>query len=156
MPVCKKCHNYVMKFPCPHCGSDLSLEDREKGDIQPIVPVELQGDFAEPPPPSYADSTPKRTSTPQRSVEPMKKSTSPPTSTARRSKATTSSQSTTIDSPADGTSALIMSSMEKRFSMIEMSLKSIQKDVTDLTKTQKVMEKVLIQISKELLKLRKS
>ena len=50
-PVCKKCHNYVMKFPCSHCGSDLSMQDRIEGEIKPIVPVEIQGNFAEPPPP---------------------------------------------------------------------------------------------------------
>ena len=156
MPVCKKCHNYVMKFPCPHCGSDLSLDDREKGEIQPIVPVELQGSFAEPPPPSYADSDPKRSSTPLKSPKPMGKSIDSPISSTRKSKATLRSQSATPASSTDGTSALMTAALEKRLSMIEMSLKSTQKEVADLTKTHKVMEKVLIEISKEMLKLRKS
>ncbi|MHA2247980.1 MAG: hypothetical protein ACXADY_23740 [Candidatus Hodarchaeales archaeon] len=48
-PVCRKCKNYVMKFPCSHCGSEESFADRKIDDFKPIVPVELQGDFEEPP-----------------------------------------------------------------------------------------------------------
>jgi len=67
-PVCKKCHNYVMKFPCSHCGSDLSMQDRMEGEIKPIVPVEIQGDFDEPPPPEYVDSLPASTPSPSISM----------------------------------------------------------------------------------------
>ncbi|MHA2202525.1 MAG: hypothetical protein ACW991_02440 [Candidatus Hodarchaeales archaeon] len=38
-----------MSFPCSHCGSEESLADRKTDDFKPIVPVELQGDFEEPP-----------------------------------------------------------------------------------------------------------
>ncbi|MHA1449231.1 MAG: hypothetical protein ACTSP4_07410 [Candidatus Hodarchaeales archaeon] len=40
--MCKKCHNYVMKFPCPHCGASQSLIERDKGEIKSIIPEELQ------------------------------------------------------------------------------------------------------------------
>ncbi|MFW9902802.1 MAG: hypothetical protein ACFFFH_00600 [Candidatus Thorarchaeota archaeon] len=50
-PVCKKCRNYVMGFPCPHCGGDQALTDREADEIRPIIPLDLQESFKEPPPP---------------------------------------------------------------------------------------------------------
>ena len=34
-----------MKFPCPHCGAEESLTDREVGEIKPIIPPEFQADF---------------------------------------------------------------------------------------------------------------
>ncbi len=39
-----------MNFPCPHFGSDESFYDRSTNEIKPIIPVELQGNFEEPPP----------------------------------------------------------------------------------------------------------
>jgi hypothetical protein len=63
-----------MNFPCSHCGSEESLADRKTDDFKPIVPVELQGDFEEPPefisdpsfppPPSSTDSKTKPVSKP--------------------------------------------------------------------------------------------
>ena len=50
-PVCKKCRNYIMGFPCPHCGSEKALTDREANEIRPIIPLDLQVTFKEPPPP---------------------------------------------------------------------------------------------------------
>ena len=50
-PVCKKCRNYVRGFPCPHCGGEEALTDREADEIKPIIPVDLQESFKEPPPP---------------------------------------------------------------------------------------------------------
>ncbi|MHA2226243.1 MAG: hypothetical protein ACXAC8_13625 [Candidatus Hodarchaeales archaeon] len=38
-----------MNFPCSHCGSEESFADRKTDDFKPIVPVELQGNFEEPP-----------------------------------------------------------------------------------------------------------
>ncbi len=38
-----------MSFPCSHCGSEESFTDRKADDFKPIVPIELQGDFEEPP-----------------------------------------------------------------------------------------------------------
>ncbi|MHA1966645.1 MAG: hypothetical protein ACW964_02470 [Candidatus Hodarchaeales archaeon] len=38
-----------MKFPCSHCGSAESFADRKTNDFKAIVPIDLQGDFEEPP-----------------------------------------------------------------------------------------------------------
>ncbi len=38
-----------MSFPCSHCGSEESFSDRKADDFRPIVPIELQGDFSQPP-----------------------------------------------------------------------------------------------------------
>ncbi|MFX0017016.1 MAG: hypothetical protein ACFFB2_18940 [Promethearchaeota archaeon] len=38
-----------MSFPCSHCGGEESLADRKSDDFKPIVPIDLQGDFAQPP-----------------------------------------------------------------------------------------------------------
>lgn len=50
-PVCRKCHNYILRFPCPHCGTAESFDNRTTEDIKPIVPTEIQAEFDEPPPP---------------------------------------------------------------------------------------------------------
>ena len=50
-PVCKKCRNYVMRLPCPHCGAEEALTDREADEIKPIIPLDLQESFKEPPAP---------------------------------------------------------------------------------------------------------
>ncbi|MFW9916782.1 MAG: hypothetical protein ACFFGZ_14350 [Candidatus Thorarchaeota archaeon] len=50
-PVCRKCHNYILSFPCPHCGTEESLDDRTVADFKPIVPAEVQATFDEPPAP---------------------------------------------------------------------------------------------------------
>ncbi len=78
-----------MGFPCPHCGAEQALTDREADEIKPIIPLDLQGDFKEPPPPIsapshstmpvYQPSEPQPTSPPV-TPPPMKPSyTSPPT-----------------------------------------------------------------------------
>jgi len=41
----------VMSFPCPHCGADQALTDRKPDEIKPIIPLDLQESFEEPPPP---------------------------------------------------------------------------------------------------------
>jgi hypothetical protein len=40
-----------MGFPCPHCGSEKALTDRDANEIRPIIPLDLQVTFKEPPPP---------------------------------------------------------------------------------------------------------
>ncbi len=49
IPVCKKCHNYVMKLdednPCPHCGNMETLTDRLEEDFRPVIPKDMQFDF---------------------------------------------------------------------------------------------------------------
>ena len=50
-PVCKKCRNYVMGFPCPHCGCDQEFTERNPDEIKPIIPLDLQESFEAPPTP---------------------------------------------------------------------------------------------------------
>ena len=40
-----------MGFPCPHCGAEEALTDREDNEIKPIIPLDLQESFKIPPPP---------------------------------------------------------------------------------------------------------
>ncbi len=49
-PVCKECKNYVMALPCPHCGGDQAYTERTPNEIKPIIPLDLQETFQEPPP----------------------------------------------------------------------------------------------------------
>lgn len=53
MPVCKKCHNYVTGklepgHPCPHCGNEDSLGDRQEGEYKSIFSSEIEQDFSKP------------------------------------------------------------------------------------------------------------
>ncbi|MFX0087832.1 MAG: hypothetical protein ACFFAU_19425 [Candidatus Hodarchaeota archaeon] len=42
-----------MKFPCPHCGGELAFTDRKIDEIKPIIPLDLQETFKEPPEPKH-------------------------------------------------------------------------------------------------------
>ncbi|OLS26784.1 MAG: hypothetical protein HeimC3_06760 [Candidatus Heimdallarchaeota archaeon LC_3] len=68
IPVCKNCHNYVTgklekDHPCPHCGSENTLIDREEKEIKPVIPEEFQFDYTSQPvdynkpPPLQTEST---------------------------------------------------------------------------------------------------
>ena len=132
-----------MKFPCSHCGSDLSIQDRIEGEIKPIVPVEIQGDFAEPPPPEYVDSLPVSTPSPsisKKSSEPQYKA-----KTKHRSSAPSSTGSGKVQSSSDA---------DYRLTSIEGTLDEITNQLTTLMKSQKVIETILTKINSELLKLR--
>jgi hypothetical protein len=48
-PVCKDCRNYVITLPCPHCGGDQAFTERTPNEIKPIIPLDLQETFQEPP-----------------------------------------------------------------------------------------------------------
>ena len=49
MPVCRSCHNYVLKIdrrnPCPHCGNEEPLTKNRK--IKSVIPDDLQHNFKE-------------------------------------------------------------------------------------------------------------
>ena len=34
-----------MSLPCPHCGSNVSLADRDPGEIKPVVPLDRQDKY---------------------------------------------------------------------------------------------------------------
>jgi len=134
-----------MKFPCSHCGSDLSMQDRIEGEIKPIVPVEIQGNFAEPPPPEYVDSLP--VSTPSPSVSPAKTFSGPIYKGESKPRSTTPSSTS-----SGGTQS--SSNTDHRLTSIEGTLDDITSQLTTLMKSQKVIETILTKINSELLKLR--
>jgi len=155
MPVCKKCRNYIMGFPCPHCGSDLSLTDRTNSDIQPIIPKELQGDFEEPPAPSYVEGIPDRHSM---GPPPSFKTKSHSESRSQGGNSSGPSYSPQKSSPslsAENVSSSFLPQMDNRLSLMENTMKSIQDELSTLLKSQKVIENILTRINGELLKLRK-
>jgi hypothetical protein len=154
VPVCKKCRNYIMKFPCPHCGSELSISDRAKGEIQPIIPTELQGDFDEPPPAAYIDGQPE-----MRPSQTKGKKLSPDLGRAKTSKVKVSkhdfsSNDTISRSAPSGTADLITSSMDQRLTNMETTLKTLTEELNTIMKSQKVMEAILTKINTEIMKLR--
>ena len=134
-----------MKLPCEHCGGDLSMQDRVEGEIKPIVPVEIQGNFAEPPPPEYVDSLPA--STPSPSVSPSKASSGPIYKGESKPRSTTPSSTS-----SGGTQS--SSNTDYRLTSIEGTLDEITSQLTTLMKSQKVIETILTKINSELLKLR--
>lgn len=51
MPVCKKCHNYVTGklepgHPCPHCGNEDTINDRQEGDYKSIFSSEIDNNYS--------------------------------------------------------------------------------------------------------------
>jgi hypothetical protein len=144
-----------MRFPCPHCGSDLSLTDRTTSDIQPIIPKALQGDFEEPPEPAYVEGIPDR-----QSMGPVPSPKAKPNSESRstRNHSSGPSYSPQTSSPtlsADSISDSFLPQMDNRLSLMENTMKSIQNELSTLLKSQKVIESILTRINGELLKLRK-
>jgi hypothetical protein len=147
-PVCKKCHNYVMKFPCPHCGSDASFQDRSPDEIKPIVPVELQGDFEEPPPPLSSGS-------PLMSSQ-VSGGTGPSQPGGVQSPAAIDHQiqsSETITGPPDESFEKLPENMEMIIRSMENKLNRLSSDMQNLLKSQKVIESFLTNINKKLQKL---
>jgi len=132
-----------MKFPCSHCGSDLSMQDRIEGEIKPIVPVEIQGDFDEPPPPEYVDSLPVSTHSPSLAKKSLETPEIP--EIKHRSKAHSSIGSSKVEMSSDA---------DNKLTSMESTLDQITTQLTTLMKSQKVIETILTKINSELLKLR--
>lgn len=57
MPVCKKCKNYVLTIPCPHCGSGEEFHARESDEIKQIVPLSVQAVTRNAPAPTRKSTT---------------------------------------------------------------------------------------------------
>ncbi|MFW9991707.1 MAG: hypothetical protein ACFFD4_06580 [Candidatus Odinarchaeota archaeon] len=47
MPVCKKCKNYVLTFPCSHCGGNLPLTHTTEEEIESVISPGLQARFSD-------------------------------------------------------------------------------------------------------------
>ena len=144
-----------MKFPCPHCGSDLSLTDRTTGDIQPIIPKALQGDFEDPPAPSYVEGIPDRESMgpiPSRNERPKSE---PKSKGVHSSEPGYSSQPGASSPSVDNVTNSFLPKVDNRLTLMESTMKSIQNELSTLLKSQKVIENILTRMNGELLKLRK-
>ena len=144
-----------MKFPCPHCGSDLSMSDRSEGEIKPIIPVEFQGDFDEPPPAAYVDGRPETRSIPAKAAKLSPDLGRAKTAEVKISKHDFSSHETLSRSTPSGTEDLVTSSMDQRLSNMEKTLKTLTEELNTIMKSQKVIEAILTKINSELMKLRK-
>ncbi|NHJ01692.1 MAG: hypothetical protein EAX86_06085 [Candidatus Heimdallarchaeota archaeon] len=146
-----------MSFPCPHCGSQETFEDRTEEEFKPIVPVEIQGTFDKPPPPLTSGRP--RFASPTSSPRPATPIATPRTPTSRQQDTSyrdlvidtsKSSSKTTVPArplPTEGFNT-------DRLIEIEASVKAMEANIATLIKSQKVIEKILTNINKELLKLR--
>ncbi len=145
-----------MSFPCPHCGGEETFEDRVEEEFRPIVPVEIQGTFDKPPPPL---SSGKSWSSPSRStshpIDSSRVTTSRPKDTSYRGLVMDSSKPTSKTPNVPLTSSLPSDDFTTdRLIEIEASVKAMEANITTLVKSQKVIEKILTNINRELLKLR--
>lgn len=156
-PVCKKCHNYVMKLPCPHCGSDTSFQDRAADEIKPIVPVELQGDFEEPPSPLSSSGSPLMSSQASGDSGPsQQRQVQSPVAVDHQaqSQASLSTQSgETFVGPPDHSTEKLPENMETIIRSMENKLNTLSSEMKSLLKSQKVIERFLTSINKKLLEL---
>ena len=140
-----------MNFPCPHCGSDQSMTDRTEEDIKPIVPLELQGEFAEPPPPAYIDGRPE-----VRATAPRPKKLTADLDLAKTAQVSVSKHDFSSTTTSQGTESLLASTMDKRLTDIEGTLQTLTNEVNTIMKSQKVIEAILKRINAELMKLREN
>lgn len=143
-PVCKKCLNYVMNFPCPHCGSESSYEDRTAGDFKPIIPKELQEDFSEPLPPITSPNsfaTPISESPPaSRGAESLPRKQPESAETTHLPSISTSPQDSMKGKSPAVTPIEKPLTSDERLERIETTLKSLEKDVRTILRVQKVIE----------------
>jgi hypothetical protein len=158
-----------MKFPCPHCGSHESLYDRSADEIKPIIPLDLQGNFDEPPPlisasVSYNFHDVRPVSHPiesqiitnsglslQEQIQPRNtvgyKFESPSYSTVPRNISTRGTIEFTTNSRLEN--------LEGTIKTLENEIKILSSDMKNILKSQKVTESILINMNKKLLKLQK-
>ncbi|MFQ5980500.1 MAG: hypothetical protein ACE5OZ_20370 [Candidatus Heimdallarchaeota archaeon] len=157
-----------MSLPCPHCGSSQSHAERTAGDFKPIVPREIQGNFAEPPPPNNtmnSVSDPSTGTLPTCSTSPLSPTTQlkefPPSvpSTALIRPTSSSrledpliSASPSIAKPAragaDSASKAAKAAretpaIEDRLEKIEASIGDLGKEIKSIIQIQKVIEMIL-------------
>lgn len=150
----------MMKLPCPHCGSDESFYDRSADEIKSIVPEELQGNFDEPPPPisnSGYDSF--------QEVRPVSKPIESQISSNSGSSLQEQIQPHSavgyeFESPSTkGTIEFAISSrlenVEGTVKTMENEIKTLSLDMKNIQKSQKVMESILTNMNKKLLKFQK-
>jgi hypothetical protein len=145
-----------MNFPCPHCGSDESFHNRSVDDFKPIVPVELQGDFTEPPPP-VTSSVPSST---------FQKPSQAPKSSRSQISSSQGFSGQEVDYRFESTPSSIepirttdfttgsqLENIEKTIRNIENEIQTFSADLENIQKSQKVIESILTNINKKLLKL---
>lgn len=160
-----------MKFPCSHCGSDESFADRKTNDFKAIVPVDLQGDFEEPPEFISDPSTPFTSLSTESSTKPVSKPPVPKPSSDASPKSDVKSgflegpskvppqvPTSSTNSPMKGAheisrvvAGMVTKSEEteyrtflkNRLSDIETTIQSIQTDIQSLIEGQKNIERML-------------
>ena len=131
-PVCKKSLNYVMSFPCPHCGSEKSYTERDTSEIKPVISKEFQATF-EKPPLSKSSSMSDLTQSDNSSKAHVPSNIKP----------TIQKQ---ITEPEEGMESLIIT--------MSNDMKALTTDIRTMMKSMKVVERVLTNMNKELRKLR--
>ena len=145
-----------MSFPCPHCGGEETFEDRTEEEFRPIVPVEIQGTFDKPPPPLSSGKSwsppPRSTSRP---IDSPRVATSRPKDTSYRDLVMDTSRSASKPTNISPSSSLPSDDFATdRLIEIEASVKAMEANIATLIKSQKVIEKILTNINRELLKIR--
>ena len=120
-----------MSFPCPHCGSEDLLTDRDASEIKPVVSMEFQANFEEPVSPrsSHIDLKPSYNSSKAHVPSSIK-----PTIQKQ------------ITEPEKNMESLIIT--------MSNDMKALTTDIKTIMKSMKVVERVLTNMNKELLKLR--
>ncbi|MFX0115172.1 MAG: hypothetical protein ACFFB3_11545 [Candidatus Hodarchaeota archaeon] len=133
-----------MSFPCPHCGSETSYEDRTAKDFKPIIPKELQENFSEPPPPiTSPNSNAKPTfipSPPSLGADSHPRRQLESTLTANIPTISKIPQASMKDKSAAAAHIEKPLTSDERLERIETTLKSLEKDVRTILRVQKVIE----------------
>lgn len=146
-----------MKLPCPHCGADTSLLDRSADEIKAIVPVELQGDFEEPPPPLSSSGSPLMSSQASKSSGPSQQGQiQSPVAVDHQSQSQISStpqSNITHTGPPDSSIEKLPEDQETIIRSMENKLNTLSSDMKNLLKSQKVIESFLTNINKKITKL---
>ena len=122
-----------MSFPCPHCASEESLTDRDASEIKPVVSKEFQANFEEP-------SLPRSSRMPD--LKPSYNS-----SKAHVPSSIRPAVQKQIKEPEKDMESIIIT--------MGNDMKALATDIKTIMKSMKVIERVLTNMNKELLKLRK-
>ena len=154
-----------MSLPCPHCGNEESLADRDPGEIKPVVPLNQQGDYGRFPLPestlsslsssdleSLSDSVKEQQRIKQpRAIE--HEFEGPPSITSAKSHGITH-ESTLVETTTDAVINTRFDQVESTITTIEDNMKALSLDMKKVMNSLKVIEGILSEISNELHSLR--
>ncbi|MHA2247366.1 MAG: hypothetical protein ACXADY_20635 [Candidatus Hodarchaeales archaeon] len=150
-----------MSLPCPHCGNKESLADRDPDEIKPVVPINQRDDYEKFPLPestfsSFSSSDLESLYDSAKEQQPIAiehEFEGPPSISSAKSHGITH-ESTLVETTTDAVINTRFDQLESTITTVEDGMKALSLDTKKVLNSLRVIEGILLEISKELLSLR--